>query len=51
VTGDWNGDGIDSVGVKVMSGTAWELRNANSAGAADLTIDYGIANDLPLTWK
>jgi glucose/arabinose dehydrogenase len=51
VTGDWNGDGIDSVGVKVMSGSAWELRNANGAGAVDLTIDYGIANDLPLTWK
>jgi len=49
VTGDWDGDGIDTVGYKL--GTAWSLRNASSPGSADLTLDYGLANDLPLTWR
>jgi uncharacterized repeat protein (TIGR01451 family) len=49
VAGDWNGDGIDGVGVKL--GTTWSLRNAASAGATDLTFTYGLANDLPLTWR
>ena len=51
VTGDWNGDGIDSVGTKLISGAAWELRNGNGAGAADVVFDYGMSNDLPLTWR
>ena len=51
VVGDWNGDGVDTVGVKVMAGTTWSLRNSNTAGAANVTIDYGLANDLPETWR
>ena len=49
VTGDWNGNGTDTVGVK--TGVTWSLRNSNSAGAADLTFDFGMASDLPLTWR
>jgi uncharacterized repeat protein (TIGR01451 family) len=51
VVGDWNGDGIDGIGVKSMSGPTWSLRNSASAGAPDLTFDYGLSNDLPLTWR
>jgi hypothetical protein len=48
VPGDWDADGDDTVGVK--TGTTWTLRNSNTAGPADVTFDYGLANDLPLTW-
>jgi hypothetical protein len=51
VAGDWNGDGTDTIATKLMNGTAWSLRNSNSAGAADLTINYGLSNDLPLVWR
>ena len=49
VTGDWNGNGTDTVGVK--TGVTWSLRNSNTAGAADITFDFGLAGDLPLTWR
>ncbi|MDQ3898291.1 MAG: Ig-like domain repeat protein [Actinomycetota bacterium] len=51
VVGDWNADGTDGVGTKVMAGTEWALRNTASAGAPDLTISYGAANDFPLVWR
>jgi hypothetical protein len=51
VVGDWNGDGIDTVGYKSMSSGIWSLRNTNSAGPVDATFDYGLSNDLPLTWR
>jgi hypothetical protein len=35
VIGDWNGDGIDTVGVVDPSGV-WYLRNSNSPGAPDI---------------
>ena len=41
VAGDWNGDGIDTVGV--FNAGSWALRNSNSAGAADITVLFGIA--------
>ncbi|HEV8116143.1 MAG TPA: VCBS repeat-containing protein, partial [Acidimicrobiales bacterium] len=49
VVGDWDGDGRDSVGVK--RGSTWSVRNTNRAGSADLSFDFGLANDLPLTWR
>jgi hypothetical protein len=49
VPGDWNTDAIDTVGAK--QGATWSLRNTNSGGAADLTFPFGLANDLPLTWR
>ena len=49
VVGDWDGDGTDTVGVK--AGTTWSLNNANDAGPADLTLTFGLANDLPMSWR
>ncbi|MDP1848696.1 MAG: hypothetical protein Q8K79_12955 [Solirubrobacteraceae bacterium] len=49
VTGDWDADGDDTVGVK--TGATWSLRNANGPGAADTSFAYGLANDLPLSWR
>jgi hypothetical protein len=47
VTGDWNGDGIATVGV-YRSGT-WFLRNANGGGFSDLPpVGYGDAGDVPV---
>ena len=52
VVGDWDGDGVDTVGVKSKNGAngLWWPRNFNSAGAQALTFDFGLANDLPITW-
>ena len=49
VPGDWNADSIDTVGVK--TGVIWTLRNTNTSGPPDVTFDFGLANDLPLTWR
>jgi hypothetical protein len=43
VVGDWDGDGDFTPGV-VRAGT-WALRNANSGGAADLTVSFGRSGD------
>jgi DNA-binding beta-propeller fold protein YncE len=51
VVGDWNLDGTDTVGVKSTTGATWSLRNSNAAGSADITFNYGVANDLPLAWR
>jgi hypothetical protein len=53
VVGDWDGDGTDGVGTKVMAGTTWTLRNTATAPppVADRTINFGVANALPMTWK
>lgn len=47
VCGDWNGDGVETVGVFSNSGT-WQLRNSNSAGAADLAFSFGSGAATPL---
>ena len=52
VVGDWDGNQTDTVGTK--SGATWQLRNTNSAGAADITFDFSTATpaqDLPLVWR
>jgi len=46
VVGDWNGDGIDTVGV-FRNGTFF-LRNSNTSGIADVTLVYGAFGDIPL---
>ena len=51
VVGDWNGDGIDTVGVKSMTGATWTLSNSNTSPATAVTFDYGVSNDLPLVWR
>jgi hypothetical protein len=46
LAGDWNGDGIDTIGVR--RGDRWLLRNANTAGPADIDIRFGLAGDIPV---
>jgi hypothetical protein len=46
VAGDWNGDGIDTIGV--FRNGVFYLRNSNTNGFADLTFGYGTPTDLPI---
>jgi hypothetical protein len=46
VAGDWNGDGIDTIGI--VRGNTWLLRNTNSTGFADLGFTYGTNTDVPI---
>lgn len=39
VSGDWDGDGIDTLGL--YANGIWYLRNTNTAGGADLVVNYG----------
>jgi len=53
VVGDWNGDGIDTVGVvqysdSLTGGIQFQLRNSNSAGAPDVTVTYSNGRDRPV---
>jgi hypothetical protein len=41
LAGDWNGDGIDSIGTYQSSTATFKLRNSNSPGAADYTFTFG----------
>lgn len=52
IVGDWNGDGIDTVGVYRPAPAGGQegtflLRNSNTAGPPDITIDYGGFGDQP----
>ena len=44
--GDWNNDGIDTVGV--YRNNTFYLRNTNTAGIADLAFGLGNPGDLPV---
>jgi len=46
VFGDWNGDGVATVGV--VRGNVWTLRDSNSAGAPSVTFAYGLPGDTPV---
>ena len=46
ITGDWNGDGIDTIGVYRQG--VFYLRNSNTAGNADLTFAFGSSGDQPV---
>ena len=46
VTGDWDGDGVDTIGI--YRGGVFFLRNSNTAGSADLAFGFGQAGDLPV---
>jgi len=46
VAGDWNGDGVDTVGV--YRNNAFLLRNSNTTGIADIAVPFGIPGDVPL---
>ncbi len=43
ITGDWNGDGIDTVGLYDPSTSTFYLRNSNTSGVADISFAYGLA--------
>ena len=46
VTGDWNNDGIDTIGV--YRNGQFYLRNANTIGFADLVFALGVPGDHPI---
>lgn len=47
VTGDWNADGIDTIGVYRPSNRTYYLRNLNNRGGGSV-FTYGISGDLPV---
>ncbi len=46
ITGDWDGDGIDTVGV--YRDGIFYLRNSNTSGFADVAVPFGLPGDLPV---
>src|SRR5205807_911992 len=44
IVGDWNGDGVDTVGLYDPAHAAFFLRNSNNGGVADITFTFGPAN-------
>jgi len=46
VTGDWNNDRIDTIGV--LRGNMFYLRNSNSVGYADISFALGNSGDMPI---
>ena len=46
VVGDWNGDGVDSAGLRRSSNGFVYLRNTNATGVADVSFFYGNNGDL-----
>jgi uncharacterized repeat protein (TIGR01451 family) len=46
IAGDWNGDGIDSVGI--YRNGVFYLRNTNSTGFADIVVPFGNPGDQPI---
>jgi hypothetical protein len=46
VVGDWNGDGIDTVGAYEQSTGKWFLRNSNTGGVGEIEFTYGGCCDL-----
>ena len=46
VAGDWNGDGVDSVGI--YRNGVFYLRNTNTTGFADIVVPFGNPGDQPV---
>ncbi|MDQ3681090.1 MAG: hypothetical protein M3378_11245 [Actinomycetota bacterium] len=46
IVGDWNGDGLKTVGV--VRGNTWLLRNSNTTGDPDIVFQYGNPGDIPI---
>ena len=46
VVGDWNGDGITTIGLYRPSGSIFFLRNTNTTGAPDITVPFGDAQEI-----
>ncbi|HUR77271.1 MAG TPA: Ig-like domain repeat protein [Acidimicrobiales bacterium] len=52
VVGDWDRDGIDTVGTKAINGTTWQLSNSNTSPTTAVTFDFGQADtDIPYAWR
>ena len=41
IVGDWNGDGVDTIGLYDPAHGAFFLRNSNDGGVADITFTFG----------
>jgi len=41
IAGDWDGDGVDTIGVYNPANRFFFLRNANAPGAADVVFGFG----------
>lgn len=46
VAGDWNGDGVDSIGI--FRNGQFFLRNSNTTGFADIQFAFGASGDIPI---
>ncbi len=46
VVGDWNGDGVDTIGI--VRNAEWFLRNSNTSGFAEMQFFYGVPTDVPV---
>jgi beta-glucanase (GH16 family) len=46
LAGDWNGDGIDSIGI--YRNGVFYLRDTNSTGFADIVVPFGSSGDQPI---
>ena len=46
-TGDWDGNGVDSPGLRRPSDGIVYIRNSNTQGVAELTFFYGVGGDIP----
>lgn len=51
VTGDWNGDGVDTIGVFDSTLGVFYLRDSNTAGAPDRSFVLGNPGDTPLAGR
>jgi hypothetical protein len=48
VVGDWDGNGVDTVGVFRPPSSTHYLRNTNTTGPGDITFDFGSSHWLPI---
>jgi hypothetical protein len=51
IVGDWNGDGIDTIGLVRNDGynhLEWHLRNTNTTGGANVHFTFGSVLDFPV---
>jgi hypothetical protein len=46
VTGDWNNDGVDTIGV--YRNGQFMLRNSNTIGFAEVVFALGVSGDMPI---
>jgi hypothetical protein len=51
VVGDWNSDGIDTIGLYHRTTGVFSLRNSNTPGTPDLTLTLGNPGDTPLAGR